>query len=60
MHEGDTVTTDMLDVLPLIKNPGYHLDMEDPNIYSDDEYYGKEHQTSDRWKCQNNSINNME
>ena len=48
MHEGDTVTINVLDVLPLIKNLGYHLDMEDANIYSDDEDYAEEHQTSDR------------
>ena len=48
VDEGDTVTTDVLDVHPLIKNLGYRLDMEDPNIYSDDEDYAEEHQTSDR------------
>ena len=34
---GENVHTDVLEVGPLIKHPGYQLSQDDPDIYSDDE-----------------------
>ena len=39
VEEGDSITLDVLAVNPLIKHPGYHLDLDDLGIYSDDEDY---------------------
>ena len=50
VDDGDNVITDTLDVNPLEEYTGYELELDDPEIYSDDEDFVEGVELRDEWE----------